>query len=110
MSLLIFCISEDKGVISWSGTVKDEILEYCINSKKMPKIYMPGTSGLHPQHSVEDLPYGCRLGTIWRLKPLPVKETWQNFWGLGGVLFLEILMSFFIDENSGIRWLRDESW
>ncbi len=24
MSLLIFCISEDKGVISWSGTVKDE--------------------------------------------------------------------------------------
>ncbi len=26
MSLLIFCISEDKGVISWSGTVKDEKL------------------------------------------------------------------------------------
>ncbi len=40
----------------------------------MPKIYMPGTSGLGPQYGGKDWPYGCRFGTIWRLKPLPVTE------------------------------------
>ncbi len=45
MSLLISCISEDKGVISWSGTVKDEKLIEIIQLCKRLSVKMVSLHG-----------------------------------------------------------------